>query len=125
ADLAGDGTTPPPGTVVRFISNDILLREDGARPAPVAGSAAAVVEGAYPNPFRSEATVAYRLEEAGEVRLSVYDVLGRRVAVLAAGPKTAGEHRARFEASGLASGVYLVVLEAGGTRQTHRLLLLR
>ena len=52
-------------------------------------------------------------------------MLGRRVAVLADGPQTAGEHRARFEASGLASGVYLVVLEAGGERQTRKLLLVR
>ncbi len=124
ADLAGEGMTPPAGTVVRFVTNDPLF-VDAEDDAPAAQPASFALEAAYPNPFRSGATVTYRLGEAGDVRLAVYDVLGRRVAVLADEPQAAGAHRARFEASGLASGVYLVVLEAGGERHARKLLLLR
>jgi len=59
------------------------------------------------------------------VRLAVYDVLGRRVSVLAEGPTAAGTHHATFESAGLASGVYLVVLEADGQRATRKVLLMR
>ncbi len=80
---------------------------------------------AYPNPFRSRATLRFALEEAGPVRLAVYDALGREVAVLVDGAVEAGQHAAAFDGSGLAAGVYLWRLEAGGQVQTGRLTLLR
>ena len=83
------------------------------------------LDAVYPNPVQSSATVMYRLEQTGPVRLAAYDVLGRQVAVLAEGPQVAGEHRAVFEAGSLASGVYLVVLEANGERQTQKVMLVR
>ncbi len=79
----------------------------------------------YPNPFRSQATVPFEVAAPGRVRLSVVDVLGREVAVLAEGEVAAGSHRAVLDGSRLASGVYLVVLEADGQRQSTRALLLR
>ncbi len=125
ADLAGDGTTPPVGTVVRFDSNPLLLavgtEEDGSGAQPVAFA----IKAAWPNPFQATTTVAYSLGTAADVHLSVYDVLGRRVAVLAEGAAAAGDHRARIDGSVWASGVYLVVLEAGGERHTRKLLLVR
>jgi hypothetical protein len=124
ADLAGDGTTPPAGTTVRFVTNDRLVPVHSEDDAPAPPSSFAL-EAAYPNPFRTTATVAYRLDAAADVRLSVYDVLGRRVRVLAEGPTAAGAHRAALDGGGLASGVYLVVLEAGGQRQARRVMLVR
>ncbi len=81
--------------------------------------------GVYPTPFSDRTTVRYALEEAAEVRVAVYDVLGRRVALLADGMVEAGTHEATFEAADLPSGVYLVRLEAGETVQTHRVTLTR
>jgi hypothetical protein len=52
-------------------------------------------------------------------------VLGRRVAVLAEGPTAAGAHRATFDGAGLASGVYLVVLEADGQRAARKVMIVR
>ena len=124
ADLAGDGTTPPAGTTIRFISVDRLLEVDAEDDAPAVPEAFAL-EAAYPNPFRSSATLAFRLNAAIDVRLAVYDVLGRRVRVLHEGPITAGAHQATFDGTGLASGVYLVVLEAGGQRQARKVMLVR
>ncbi len=122
ADLAGDGTTPPVGTLIRFHSPTVPVdTEDDAPGQPVAFALGA----AYPNPFRSAATVPFAVAESGRVRLSVFDVLGRRVAVLADGEMAAGAHRATFDGNRLASGVYLVVLEADGQRQSQKVMLVR
>ncbi|MCK5571829.1 MAG: T9SS type A sorting domain-containing protein, partial [Bacteroidetes bacterium] len=55
----------------------------------------------------------------------VYDLLGTEVARLADGRYPAGVHEFRFDATGLASGVYLYRLEAGSFVQTRRMLLVR
>ncbi len=79
----------------------------------------------YPNPFTGTATVGFVLPEAADVRLVVYDVLGREVARLVDGPLEAGRHEARFEAEALASGTYLVRLTTEGRpAQTQRVTLL-
>ena len=67
----------------------------------------------YPNPFRHRATIAYRVSAPGHVRLTVYDVLGRELAVLVDERQSAGSHSAKLDASGWPSGVYLYRLEAG------------
>ncbi len=76
-----------------------------------------------PNPSRGEATVAFSLAEAGAARVSVVDVLGREVAVLADGTAEAGMHDATVR--GRAPGTYLVVLETGGARTASRLTVVR
>ena len=80
---------------------------------------------AYPNPFNPTTAVPFVAPQAGEVRLSVFDVLGRRVATLLDGPVAAGEHRVVWDAGTSASGLYLVQLEAAGQRQTRPLTLVR
>ena len=83
-------------------------------PGPEAeGSPAAyALDAPYPNPSSGAAAVAYALPEAAVVRLAVYDVTGREVAVLVDGERAAGRHRAALGA--LAPGVYLVRLAASG-----------
>ncbi len=92
-------------------------------------AASSVAEGAlvtvFPNPMVRQATVGFALPSAAEVRLAVYDVLGREVAVLADGRQEAGEHAVVFDGAGLAGGVYLVRLDVGGQVQTQRVTLLR
>ena len=66
-----------------------------------------------PNPTASSATVAFDVPEASAVSVSVYDLLGRRVAVLAEGEVAAGRHTARIEAGAFAPGVYVVRMTAG------------
>ena len=80
---------------------------------------------AYPNPFSGSTTIGYEVPEHGRVRLAVYDVLGREVAVLLDGVRAAGVHEARFEAAHHASGLYLYRLEAGGQLRTGHLVLRR
>jgi hypothetical protein len=86
----------------------------------------------YPNPFNPTTTIRYGLPALSDVRLSVFDILGREVSVLWHGMQEAGWHEATFDASGLASGVYIYRLQAkpqdGSSAvlvQTKRLLLVR
>jgi PKD repeat protein len=80
---------------------------------------------AYPNPFNPSTTIVYGLARAGHARLEVFDVSGRRVAVLVDGNKGAGEHRQQWRPQGLASGVYFARLTAHGNTATQRLTLLK
>lgn len=82
---------------------------------------AAFALSAAPNPATGAATVAYTLPAAARVRVAVYDVLGRQVAVLAEGAQAAGAHTAALDASVLPDGPYLVVLDADGARASTRL----
>ncbi|MBU1651831.1 T9SS type A sorting domain-containing protein, partial [bacterium] len=63
--------------------------------------------GAYPNPFNPTTTLSYELRVAGSVLLNVYDIQGCEVAKLVDDYRDAGVHEVTFDASGLASGVYL------------------
>ena len=102
---------------------------------PVVGEISAAVPEAtglaasYPNPFRAGAgavQVPFRLAEASDVHVTVYDVLGRAVATLADGPMVAGSYEVSWpEASSLAPGTYVVRLTAGAFTQTQRITILR
>lgn len=62
----------------------------------------------YPNPFNPSTTIAFQLPAAAEIRLEVFDVLGRRVTTLLAGESfAAGSHTIPFDGASLASGLYL------------------
>lgn len=78
-----------------------------------------------PNPFRAATRIAFSLAEAGPARLAVYDVLGRQVAVLVDGPTEAGTHEAELHAGSLASGTYLLRLEAGSEVATRQMTVAR
>ncbi len=97
----------------------------GDAPEARAESTAQVALSAFPTPFAGQTSVHYRLAEAGALRLAVFDVLGREVALLAEGRAEAGAHAAVFDARGLPSGAYVVRLEAGGTVETRTVTRLR
>jgi len=79
----------------------------------------------YPNPFNPATTIEYGLPSASRVVLRLYDFLGREVTTLVNEAQTAGYHSVRFDASGLASGVYFYRLIAGKFVQTKRMVLVR
>jgi hypothetical protein len=83
------------------------------------------IDGTYPNPMGRQGTVAYTLARDGHVTLEVFDVTGRRVAVLFDGVQTAGSQQAPINASALASGLYVVRLAADGEVQTAKLVVTR
>ncbi len=67
----------------------------------------------YPNPFNPETKIRFSLPEGGFVKGVVYDILGREVATLLKSDMPAGNHQVNFDATGVASGVYIFRLEAG------------
>ncbi|HHP7239096.1 choice-of-anchor D domain-containing protein [Longibacter sp.] len=83
----------------------------------------------YPNPFSDAATIDYQLKKEGHVRMEVFDLLGRRVAVLVDGRKSAGPHTLTWQAqtgrSRLASGVYFLRMRAGDFTATRKMTLVR
>ena len=79
----------------------------------------------YPNPFNPSTTIKYELPQRAHVVLTVFNMLGQQVAVLQNGEQQAGYHEAVFDASGLASGVYLYRLTAGSYVETRKLVLVR
>ncbi len=79
----------------------------------------------YPNPFNPVTVISYQLPVHSEVRLEVFDLLGRRVAVLVDGILEAGAHEAAFDASNLASGVYIYRIQAGDFVQSKKMLLMK
>ncbi|MCB1048370.1 MAG: T9SS type A sorting domain-containing protein [Calditrichaeota bacterium] len=80
---------------------------------------------AYPNPFNPTTTLSYVLNRPLRLELSVYNVLGRKVRALTSGLESPGVHHVLFEAGELASGVYIVELNAGGESRTQKILLLK
>jgi len=62
----------------------------------------------YPNPFNSETTIIYSLHKTCRVHLGLFNLMGKQVAELVDGLEQAGEHKVRFHAGNLASGIYLV-----------------
>jgi photosystem II stability/assembly factor-like uncharacterized protein len=80
---------------------------------------------AYPNPFNPSTNISFNLPAVSRIRLTVYDVLGREVEVLADGVYSAGRHEAVFNAGGRPSGIFFYRLQAGASTETKRLLLLR
>ena len=83
------------------------------------------LEGNYPNPVSRVTKILYVLPEEGEVELSLYDVLGRRVSVLVDGYKSVGRHEYLLKPTQLSNGVYFYVLRAGGQRAEGKMLILR
>ncbi len=79
----------------------------------------------YPNPFNPSTTIGWRMEERGYAKVSVFDVLGREVAVLMSDVLPAGSHSVTWSAQGFPSGVYFYRLLVGDVMQVRRMILLR
>ncbi|MGA9117046.1 MAG: hypothetical protein WB626_09750 [Bacteroidota bacterium] len=84
----------------------VLTRKGGEIPSEYALGAS------YPNPFNSTASFDVRIARGGRVEVAVYDILGRRAAVLMSGETEPGVYPLRWDATGFASGVYFYRMEA-------------
>jgi hypothetical protein len=79
----------------------------------------------YPNPFNPTTAIRYQLSAVSDVKLVVYDILGREVAELVNERKAPGSYEVRFDATGLASGIYLYRLTAGSFVRVRKMVLVR
>ncbi|KAA3613775.1 MAG: T9SS C-terminal target domain-containing protein [Calditrichaeota bacterium] len=79
----------------------------------------------YPNPFNPQTTINYALAKPGKVRLTVFDVLGRKIQTLVNANQAAGSYLVSFDASRLPSGIYIYRLEAESFVKSQKMILLR
>jgi len=79
----------------------------------------------YPNPFNPTTNISFSLPQASDVSLTVYNVIGQRVAVLANEVLQSGAHTYKFDASNLASGMYLYRLKTDNFSTTKKMMLMK
>lgn len=108
-------------------SDCVTTKEGPIRISPVASADERVEAGfaAYPNPFNAATIVSFYLSTESDVRLEVYDVLGRHVATLVDVLMSAGEHQVSWNAAGAASGMYFARLTGSAGTKTQKLVLVK
>lgn len=79
----------------------------------------------YPNPFNPSTIIEFSLDKTSMVQLSIFDVTGRKIAQLIDSPLSQGVHKATFEASSIASGLYIIQLRAGDRVQVSKMMLIK
>lgn len=79
----------------------------------------------YPNPFNPSTKINYNLVTKSHIKLSIYDITGRKIKTLVNQQQSVGRHSISFDASGLASGIYIYKLKADSFVQSRKMLLVR
>ncbi|HEY5534285.1 MAG TPA: YCF48-related protein [Ignavibacteria bacterium] len=79
----------------------------------------------FPNPFNPSTNIKYDLPKSGFVKLVIYDVLGKEIAILVNEKQSPGTYEATFNASQFSSGVYFYKLTTDGFNDTKRMILLK
>jgi len=79
----------------------------------------------YPNPFNPSTTIGYILNEKGNIKLTLYNAIGKEIAVLVNEEQDKGYHKTILNAENLASGVYFYKLQAGSLVETKKMLLMK
>ncbi len=114
------GNTPAPNTGVIFKHSGPTAVGPGQ-----AGPMAFALSQNYPNPFNPATKIAYSLPHQMKATLRVFNILGQEVATLVNEVQNAGQHTVSFDASHLASGVYLYRLQAGEFTSTYKMILMK
>jgi len=79
----------------------------------------------YPNPFNPKTVISYQLPVISEDELSIYNLLGQKMATLVSEKQPAGTYKIEWDASDFASGIYYYRIEAGRFVETKKLVLLK
>lgn len=106
-------------------STTVLSWEVGTSNEPGTGVSSFELNPAYPNPFNPSTNISYSMARSGDIKISVYDVLGRHITTLVDGAQAAGEHRVQFDAGSLSSGLYIVRMVAADYQKTQMITLLK
>lgn len=108
-----------PVLTVEYTIPTAIRDDDAAIPASIE------LQQNYPNPFNPATEIKFGLAKQETVKLAVYDVLGKQVAVLAEGSFAPGSYRAEWDAGNFASGVYFYRLESAETVLTRKMILMQ
>ncbi len=119
------GEQPARYTMVRPVENASSFAKGGNGAAGSFVPLRFALQQNYPNPFNPLTHIVFDLPQGAGVRLAVYDLTGRKVADLVNGYKEAGRYSVAFDASRLASGMYVYRLEAGKYSAVRRMLLMK
>ncbi len=106
---------------VEFQGEGTAVLDEGGLVLPLT----AVLEQNYPNPFNPETIITYHLSIDTDVNLSIYNILGQKVATLVDQKQAAGEHTVKWDAKDFSGGIYIVKLRAGSFEQSSKMLLMR
>lgn len=134
-------TASAPGFVSQTVENvivifhetitlDFVLQPKSANHDPQAPVVATALNGNYPNPFNPETTISYSVKEAGRVKLEVYNLKGQKVRTLVDEEHASGHYKKFFDSRDdrgrkLASGVYLLRMQAPGYHKTTKMILMQ
>ncbi len=105
-----------------FVFSTTITKVDGGQPLQPYHFA---LRQNYPNPFNPTTIITYELEKSGRVSLSVFNVLGEKVATLIDGVQSAGIHTVSFDGSNLPSGLYFYSLQSIDRKITRKMILIR
>jgi hypothetical protein len=83
------------------------------------------IEQNYPNPFNPSTIIEYSLSKKADVKITVFDILGREVKVLVNEKKDSGNYMINFEGNGLASGTYFYQITVDGIPETKKMILVK
>ena len=123
-EFDGERTEVNKGTIETRLF-DGLIYVSGDCLYPLQATEAYVVLDNHPNPFNPATEITYGLPHDGEVTLTVFDNLGREVAVLVDGYRTAGTYAVEFNAGGLPSGIYIYRIETPAGSASEKMLLMK
>ena len=79
----------------------------------------------YPNPFHTSTAISFSLEKRMDVKLSIYDMFGKKITTLTDGPRVAGEHKVIWNAAAANAGIYFFTIEVDNYKQTGKMLLIK
>jgi Secretion system C-terminal sorting domain len=117
----GDQVPEPETVFDSFVVSDenTSVREISIVPMPNAST----ISSLYPNPFNAMTTIEFKNANAGEVKLAVYDILGREMTTLQQGFMPPGNYQVTWNAQGYSAGNYFIRLELDGQQYVHRAVL--
>ncbi len=116
-----DTTHPDLGAIEHYLWDPLVRVEEPTTSIPTEFG----LEQNYPNPFNPATEISYQLPLTARVSLTVFDLLGREVAVLVNEEKPSGSYTAQWNAAGFASGIYLVRMQAGSFVDTKKIVLMK
>jgi len=108
---------------------DIVVASRTGESIPVSHTAVEVdsftMKNIYPNPFNPVTKLSYDIEKAGNLKISVYNILGQEVAELYNDYQSFGPHSMIWNASSMASGVYYIKFDLNGQIETSKVMLVK
>jgi hypothetical protein len=111
------------GTILSMVEPTVSIEEDIFPPSHIPSKV--WLGQNYPNPFNPTTTIKFTLPQSTLVTLTIYNILGEKIATLASEKLSAGNYQYNWDAGSQTGGVYFYRLEINGFAQTKKMLLLR